>query len=702
MQNLLFTNTLMLAGMAALAIPILVHLLLKRKKKRVHFSTIRFFQLQDEQSSRRRKLRNWLLLALRLIIVALLVLAFSRPYSHQNATAGAGQKQVRVVFVLDSSASMLAIGTDGQRWALAKERIQKVLSGLNPDDSAALVEAATHANVLSGFAPPASLAQTLRDLCPSYGISNLGEGLQQAVRLLSGSGQNSLATIYVVSDLQKSACRSLSSVPIPQDLEVKLLAVGDAASPNLGIVQLETESRDGAAPRAVVASFSDEDTPSATLEVAVDAQRVSSQPLSLRAGSATNLALAFPALKPGWHEVTASLRTHDALESDNFRFASLFVPEPAQVLVAEPRGSARVFEQESFFLTSALDPSKDSTNSLPGAFNLTQVPPEELSQKLASANNGSRWNVLIVPGLKDLAGGIGNSLSAFVVQGGGLVLFLGEDVSANRYNSELRDLLPARVGEPETCPDAATPWRIALYDTNSPAFAAFRVPNSGDLRIPQFSKRFALEPIEGATRLAFFDDGVPLVVTRSIGRGKVVLVNTSADTAWNDWPKHKTFVPFVHSLTKFAAQSSSHDQVQESDSFIAGEDFDLETGSSGRLAQFILHSPNGKEARLTADEQGRLRDPGMALPGVYSLRDKSGHEIRRMAVNVPPQESNLETLRPADFQQQLVRVQENPKETLAAGLFGARHHQREFWTALLLAVLVLLLVEPFVANRTTV
>jgi hypothetical protein len=372
------------------------------------------------------------------------------------------------------------------------------------------------------------------------------------------------------------------------------------------------------------------------------------------------------------------------------------------VLVVEPRGSAPVFEQESFFLTSALDPTKDSTNSLPGAFNLTQVTPDELSQKLASAISTSRWNVLVVPGLKDLPGGIGNTLSAFVVQGGGLVLFLGEGVSANRYNGELRDLIPARVGEPEACPDPSSPWRIALYDTNSPAFAAFRLPNTGDLRIPQFAKRLSLEPAEGTTRLAFFDDGVPLVLTRSVGRGRVVLVNTSADTAWNDWPKHKTFVPFLHGLTKFAGQTSAHDQVQDGDSFVAGEDFDLEIGTVGRLAQFTLRSPTGKEAHLTADEQGRLRDPGISLPGVYSLRDKSGHEIRRIAVNLPPQESNLETLRPADFQQQLARIQDNPKETLAAGLFGARHNQREFWTALLLAALVLLLVEPFVANRTSI
>lgn len=691
----------MLAGMAALAIPILVHLLLKRKKKRVHFSTVRFFQFQDEQSSRRRKLRNWLLLALRLIIVALLVLAFARPYARQNAAAAAGQRQARVVFMLDNSASMLATGSDGQRWALAKDRIQKVLSNLNPDDSAALVECATHANVLSGFAPPAKVAQVLRDLAPSYGISNLGEGLQQAVRLLSGSGQNSLATIYVVSDLQKSACRTLNTAAVPQDIEVKLLTVGDPAAPNLAIVQLDAESREGSGGHVVITSFSDEEVPAA-LELGVDGQRVWSQTLDIKPGASTNVALFLPPLKPGWHAVQATLRTKDALESDNTRFASVLVPEPAQVLVAEPRTAGHVFEQASFFLVSALDPTKDSTNSVPGAFNLTLVAPDELLSKLTAGNNGARWNVVMLPGLKDLPAGVGNALSAFVTAGAGLVLFLGEDVSANRYNSELRDLLPARLGDPDTCPGPGSPWRISFYDTNSPVFSVFRSPNSGDLRIPGFDKRFALEAVEGVNRQAFFDDGVPLVVARQVGRGRVVLVNTSADTAWCDWPKHKTYVPFLHGVARFAARAAGQDQKQENDSFVSGEEADLDTGAGRKLAQFTLRRPDGKESRLTADEKGRLRNPGLSVPGIYSLRDQAGHEISRIAVNLPAQESNLEALLPADFQQQLVRVQQNPKETLAAGLFGARHNQREFWTALLLAALVLLLVEPFVANRTSV
>ncbi|HZR15843.1 MAG TPA: BatA and WFA domain-containing protein, partial [Verrucomicrobiae bacterium] len=195
MPTFLFTNTLMLAGMAALAIPVLIHLLLKRRKKRIQFSTVRFFQQQDEQSSRRRKLRNFFLLALRLLIVALLVLAFSRPYSRQNEAVAAARKQRRVVFVLDRSASMLATGTDGQRWALAKQAILKALGELGSDDAAALVDCETHALVLSGLAPAARISQLVRDLPPAYGVSSIGDGLREAVRLLSDKASGAASTI---------------------------------------------------------------------------------------------------------------------------------------------------------------------------------------------------------------------------------------------------------------------------------------------------------------------------------------------------------------------------------------------------------------------------------------------------------------------------------------------------------------------------
>src|SRR2546426_3106440 len=193
----LFTNVLMLTALVALGIPILIHLLLKRKKQRLRFSTLRFFLQQDEQSSQRRKLRNLLLLAVRLLLLAILVLAFARPYLPENAASAARTQPRLAVFVLDRSASMQASDAGAQRWPLAKEAIQKVLAELTPNDRAALISCAAHCEALSAAAAPQLISRLVKDLQPACGLGNLGEGLQLAQKIVSSAGANRVSTIYI-------------------------------------------------------------------------------------------------------------------------------------------------------------------------------------------------------------------------------------------------------------------------------------------------------------------------------------------------------------------------------------------------------------------------------------------------------------------------------------------------------------------------
>jgi hypothetical protein len=379
----------------------------------------------------------------------------------------------------------------------------------------------------------------------------------------------------------------------------------------------------------------------------------------------------------------------------------LFIPEPSRVFLIESQPTKRVFEQESFFLAAALDPSKGSTNSVPGAFNLVQMSAEELVTKLSASRGQSPCDLVILPGLREFPAGAALALKSFAQAGGGVVLFLNEEISANRYNSELGDLLPAKLGTMEATPDTGASWRLGEHDTNTVIFGAFRLPNSGNLHLPEFRKRFALTPVGGTAALALFDDDAPLILARRLGRGQIVLVNTSADTSWSDWPKHKTFVPWLHGLGKYLAQRADSELSQQTNNFVAGQDFQLEAGAGAKNSQLTLRGPEGHETVVSCDEQGRLQDAPLTTPGIYSLRDKTGKELRRLAVNPPAQESDLEALAPADFQQQLTRIQETSKPALAASLFGSASREKEFWSALLMGALLLLLIEPFVANRTS-
>jgi hypothetical protein len=699
--SVFYTNPWMLSGLAALAVPVIIHLLLRRKKKRLRFSTLQFFVKQDEQSSQRRKLRNWLLLAMRLLLLALLVTAFARPFLPQGgAMPGARQRRL-AIFVLDRSASMLAVGTDGQRWSRAKTLMQKALGALEANDRAALIGCASTTEVLSGFVPPAALGKTIAELQPAYGTSSLVEGLQQAVKLAASGDPEAATTLYVVSDLQRSACENLGGSLIPQDLEVQVLDPGDYYSPNLSITDLQLDSREGAQPCVVVASFCDEERIETSVELAIDGRVVSSIPVSLRAGTTTNLHLALPALKPGWHEAKASLRTKDSLELDNARYAAFFVPEPLRVLIAESRQTGRVFEQDSFFLSAALGPSEGSTNSVPTDYAVIQIAPEDLARKLAGSGAQLPCDVVILPALKDIPSGAGQALTKFVQAGGGLLLFLGEGISANRYNSEFRGLMPARLGGIEIAPDVASGWRIGEFDTNTPAFANFLLPDSGDLAIPQFYKRYALASVEGAAWSAYFEDGVPLMGAAAVGRGRVALVNSSADTSWNDWPKHKTFVPWLHGLGRQLASGDARLHAREAMSLLAADGLEVNLGPGARKAQFVVQQSGGQKLAVTADDLGRLRAPGQWAPGTYSVHDRDGREIQRLAVNIPPRESDLAAWRPLDWQQELARSQEPRRTSPSAILYGPNTGRKELWRLLLLAALGLLLLENIVANRSS-
>ncbi|MGZ4987780.1 MAG: BatA domain-containing protein, partial [Limisphaerales bacterium] len=141
MPGFVFTNSAMLAGLAALGVPVLIHLLMRRKAVVMRFSSVQFFN-QQEEHARKRNLRNFLLLLLRLLLLALLVTAFARPYS-QKPVATVIRK--RVVFVVDASASMQAKDGAATRWEKARDILMKEIRALDPEDHVSIVRCSTDA-----------------------------------------------------------------------------------------------------------------------------------------------------------------------------------------------------------------------------------------------------------------------------------------------------------------------------------------------------------------------------------------------------------------------------------------------------------------------------------------------------------------------------------------------------------------------------
>ena len=701
MTRLLFTNLTMLVGLGALAVPILIHLLIRRKNRRLRFSTLRFFRRQDEQSSQRRKLRNLLLLAVRLLLLTLLVLMFARPYLPGGQAGGPGQQRRLAVFVVDRTASMQAVEGGVVRWQRAKEAMQKALGELTADDRAALVSSASHCEVLSGVAPPEVVARILQDLQPTFGKGSLGEALKLAQSIVAGAGREWAPVIHVVSDLQANACQDLSACPLPPELEVRPVKVGDVLSPNLALAGLQLQSRGTNPPHVLIVNHASDETRAVNLKLLVDEKEVLARTVLLSSGQVTRADLPLPKLAPGWHSGLARIQAGDALALDDVCHEAFFVPRPIRTLVAETRAGKREFEEESFFVVSALDPGHGLTNVAASRFEVVKVAVREAGDRLARATQPG-WDLVVLPGLKAVPPGLGRELLAFVQGGGGLLVFLGDDVSAGEYNRELGSLLPLQLRHIEKNPAdfSELKWHLDDYDPASPVFVVFNRPNSGNLALPEFTRRFAVATSQTDAVPATFEDGTPALASRVVGRGRVLLANLSADTAWTDWPKHKTYVPWLQSVCLHLAAQSAEEQMRAGAHLVAAEAADVALGSAAGGKTVQVAAVGGKPVLGTADSTGRLRNVDCSRPGVYSIRDQAGQELQRLAVNLPAEESDLAALTPVDFQQQVARLPEAESQDLLAGLLGQKSSVKELWRYLLLAVLGLLLAEVFLANRT--
>src|SRR5258706_3295948 len=240
MNRLSFTNLATLGGLAAVAIPVIIHLLLRHRRRQMRFSTIQFFLAGQEEAARRQRIRHWLLLLMRCLLLILFVLAFARPFLRQNSSA-ATQPPRDVVLVLDRSASMQV----PDRWTTALAKATHALRNLSFDDRAAVIEASAPAKVLSPLAPVSKANRMLQELAPGFGAGDLAGGLAEAVHILQQAGAKRETSMVVISDFQRESVGSAKGIKVPEHFDLQLQRVGETATPNVALRGLSLEPGGG-------------------------------------------------------------------------------------------------------------------------------------------------------------------------------------------------------------------------------------------------------------------------------------------------------------------------------------------------------------------------------------------------------------------------------------------------------------------------
>jgi len=687
-----FLSPAFLAGLGALAIPVIIHLINREKRVVVQFPSLMFLHKIPYRSIRRQKIRHLLLLLLRCLALLLFVAAFARPWFERSKHTGAGSSGAReVVILVDRSYSM----GYGDRWSKALAKAREVVGAISANDRATIV---FFANEPAAATEPTADRTRLENALKTATLSSEATRYAPAIKLASdivGGSNLPRKDIVLISDFQKAGWAKREELALPPGVELHPMDVSAKPGADAAVIGVVTDrTRDTSRERIIVtARVANLGAGPRTIDAVLDlgGRSLESRRITLAANSAERVRFT-PVAIPATATRGVVRITKDSLAADDQFFFTVAPDEAVSVLVIEP-SSARA--NQSLYLRTAL-----SIGDKP-RFKVDVRTPESVA-----AVDLDRRALIIFNEASPPGGAIGARIREMIATGSGLVVVPGEQ-DVGRWPVEWRSLLPATVGPvvDRTRDAGAT---IGAVDYANPVFEIFSAPRSGDFSSARVFRYRRLKVSGDSGIIAKFDDGSPAMVQRSVGSGRVVVWATSMDASWTDLPVQTVFVPLVHQIGRRVGRYADARQW-----YNAGNVLDLTrhaeltspligagpkaAGDSGRL---ILESPSGEKTRLSALGTNHLAT--LRERGLYELRGENTPigAGRPIAVNVDPAEADLTHLDP----QELVAAASAgtaTRQTIDATMVPPEQQEgrQTVWWYLLLGALFLMAIETVMSNR---
>lgn len=673
------TTPYLFLGAAAAAVPAILHLILRNRPQTVYFAAMRFLITTPKHLLRRQKLKQILLLLLRILALLLLGLAFARPLLvGRHVPTVMGREPRAVALIIDVSASMAA----SHHLQAATARAAELLRQAAEKDRVTIIAAAKRLEVLAENAEPAAALAALSNVRQRQTAGNLREAVQFADNALAQSPLRR-REIYVLSDFQASTFTA-GQLKLNSSAQCVPIAF-ESGWQNLAITGGERIVHEGQAKYLCqVRSFAKSDREvevNLFLEDRAD-RPAAQQRLTVPAGEERTVRfsnLAAPRKNAGeWSSAYFEIRAAgDEFAADNRYF-----------LTAEADGGTRILlvageAEAEFFVQNAL--------VLPGIpYRVHRLTANELEQAALEA-----YSAVFFAGVSGVNRSAAEKLLAYVRGGGGLIITLRENMPVETFNHFLAEVLPGRIAE--TIEVARTGREhVALTDIDfaHPIFKVFRDPAHGDPSAVQITRYYRLATKPEAVRLAGFENGDPALLEFGAGKGKTLLWVSPLNARSGNFPVRGIFVPMVHQWLDYVRRSqAAPSKTHAGQPVFMTEDFSPEQ-------PVALTLPGGAEQNLPA--LGTAAFTATEDLGLYRFRQ--GRSTLVQAINLDPRESDPAAVTADDFAANVLRENEQAQ---ISGVFGnaapplqEQERQQQLWQYALWALLLLLLAESWLANRT--
>ena len=498
-----------LLGALAAAIPIVLHFLRRDVAPEVPFSAVRLLRRSPVSRSRRRRLRDLVLLAARVVALLLLAAAFARPY----IVGATGSSSLRIVAV-DRSFSMGAPG----RFAHAIELARRAVDDARPGERVAILAFDDRADIIEPPGPAATARAALAGLEPGFGATQYGALFAKAAEIAGADA----GRLIVVTDLQRSGWEGEDRAVLPAGLD---LDVKDAGAPpdNLSVGALRV------AGDRVVAAIGNSGRTARTGRVRVerDGRTAATTSYAVPPGSSVEVPIAYRVPASGF--ITVSIDDPEGFAADNRRFAVLDPVSPQLILLVTSGAS-----ESGFYMARAL-------GATGGRMDTRASPSPSMPQ-----GDLSSYSAVVLLSTRGLERRSRELIAGFVRSGGGLLIAPSPDVEPVVL-SAIFNWQPAIAGTVET----AAAVTLSPMDLRHPIFRPFGAlaANLGRVR---FERVWRLGT-EGWDVAARFTDGSAALLERREGKGRVVLFASDLDRRWNDFPLQPAFVPFAVEAVRYVS-----------------------------------------------------------------------------------------------------------------------------------------------------
>jgi aerotolerance regulator-like protein/VWA domain-containing protein len=667
-------------GLAAIAIPVLVHLIQREKKRVVEFPSLMFVRRIPYQSVRRRRIRHWALLLLRAAAIALIVAAFARPFMRQGAVAAASIGGAReIVILLDDSASM----GYGDHWARAQDAARTVVRGMTANDRATLVLFGKNAEEnMRATADRSRLEAAISTAKVSSGATRYGPALKLAQSILDRSPIKRREAV-LISDFQRTGWSGSEEVRFPEGMTVNTVSVASPNTQNLAVpsVSFARASFSGQERITVTAGLSNKGgdaLKNVPVTLTIDGHEIQTERATVAAHASgsvtfTQFTLAGPNVRG-----TVKAGT-DPLPADN-SFNFVLTPSAPVSLIVVDNGDR---SGTSLFLSKALGIGTTPT---------FQVETTSASRMTPAAFD--RRSVVVLNNTVYPPAAGGGALKRFVERGGGLLIVAGDNTSWSQNDF---DLLPGRLGGIVDRMEGRS-GSLGYLDYSHPVFEVFKAPRSGDFSAAHVFRYRSLQTSPGDRVLARFDDGAVAAAEKKVGAGRVVIWTSTLDDSWTDIGVKPIFLPLVHQLVRYLAQYE-----QPAAWFTVGQVLDLTQRSRSRADRIIV-TPSGERISQSSMGEGNEGLLELTEQGIYEIRSAAATASKpeSIAVNLDAAESDLSPMDPRELVAAVTGhaspLSVQPEQTQEMTREEVERRQ-SLWWYLLLAGVLLLAAETAIANH---